>query len=342
MSAKDITPANILQIGLGFWASKTLLTAVNLQLFTYLASGAKSSEEIKAQLGLHGRGMYDFLDALVSMGFLGREGIKENAVYNNSADADVFLDKNKPSYIGGVLEMANHRLYPFWNNLEEGLKTGEPQNEVKTGSKPLFEELYSDPARLDEFLHAMGGIQHGNFMVFSHAFDFSKYKTLCDMGGAGGNLSIMVAKNNPHMHCVSFDLPAVEPIAKRNIEMMKLSNQVKTQAGDFFKEDYPKADVITMGNILHDWGTDDKKRLIKKAYNALPPGGSFVVIENIIDDNRQENTFGLLMSLNMLIETDSGYDYTLSEFKKWAEEAGFKDVQKMPLTGPSSALVAIK
>jgi len=338
----QVDPSRIMQVGMGFWASKTLLTAINMELFTHLSQGELSGQEIKTKLGIHERSLYDFLDTLLALGFLKRDGLKETATYGNANDADLFLDKNKASYVGGMLEMSNNRLYPFWQNLEDGLKTGLPQNEVKAGGKPLFEELYSNEEKLREFLSAMAGIQMGNFMAFANKFDFSNYKTLCDIGGAGGYLSAQVAMNQHHMSCISFDLPAVSPIAIENIDNMGLADRVNVQSGNFFKDEFPKADVITMGNILHDWGTSDKKMLIKKAYDALPSGGSLVVIENIIDDNRSENAFGLMMSLNMLIETPAGYDFSAVDFEGWAKETGFSKTAIIPLTGPSSAVIAVK
>lgn len=339
---KQVDPSKIMQIGMGFWASKTLLTAVNMGLFTLLAQKELSGKEIKNALGLHERSLYDFLDTLVALGFLNRTGLKETAFYNNTDDSDLFLDKNKPAYIGGILEMSNNRLYAFWNDLEDGLKTGKPQNESKNGDESIFEVLYSDKEKMKEFLQAMGGVQMGNFMTFSHKFDFSPYHTLSDIGGAGANLSIQVVKNNEHMRCISFDLPPVNSIATENVNKMGLEDRITIQSGDFFKDDFPKADVITMGNILHDWGTDDKLILIQKAYNALPQGGALVIIENIIDDNRSENAFGLLMSLNMLIETDKGFDFSKADFEALTNSIGFKETHLMPLTGPSSAIIAIK
>ncbi|MEH6772103.1 methyltransferase [Maribacter arcticus] len=338
----QVDPSKIMQVGTGFMATKTLLTAVNMELFTILAKRELTGAEIQSRLGLQPRSLYDFLDALVALGFLRRTGLKEKASYRNAEDTDLFLDKNKQSYIGGMLEMCNNRLYPFWNDLEEGLKTGLPQNETKNGGKPVFEEVYANPKKLREFVGAMGGIQMANFMAFAKQFDFSNYKTLCDVGGSGGFLAAHVTLNNPHMQCSSFDLPPVEPIAKENIKNMGLETKVKVLSGDFFIDDFPKADVITMGNILHDWGTEDKKMLIKKAYDALPKGGALVIIENIIDDNRSENAFGLLMSLNMLIETSEGYDFSAADFSILAKEVGFQKVSIITLTGPTSAVIAYK
>jgi len=340
--AVKVDPSNIMQVGMGFWASKTLLTAVKMELFTELAVKPMTGSEVKQRLCLHDRSLYDFLDTLVALGFLQKTGNKETATYSNSADSDLFLDKNKLSYMGGLLEMANNRLYPFWNFLEEGLKRGTPQNEIRTGEASLFEKIYSDTDKTREFVNAMSGAQTGNFITLATQFDFSAYNTLCDIGGAGAQLSAHVVSHNPHMKCISFDLPPVSPIALENVSKMGVADKVEVRIGDFFKDSFPKVDVITMGNVLHDWGTTEKKMLISKAYDALPEGGALVVIENIIDNERRENAFGLMMSLNMLIETAEGYDFTAEDFDEWAIEAGFSETYAMKLTGPTSAVVALK
>jgi hypothetical protein len=339
------SPQSIMQIGSGFWASKVLLAAVNFQLFTHLAKNKMmSAGQIKDLLNLKctDRNVYDFLDALTALGFLNREGLFETSQYSNTIDTDVFLDKNKPSYVGGILEMMNNRLYRFWGNLEEGLRTGLPQNEIKEGKGNLFEAIYKDPEKLKEFTGAMGGAQVGNFIAFAQKFDFSNYKTLTDAGGSGGLLSLMVAKHHAHMTCTSFDLPPLESIAKNNIQNLQLADRVKTASGDFFSDAIPKADIVVMGNILHDWDEDQKILLMKKAYEAISAGGAFVAIENVIDDERKQNAFGLMMSLNMLIETGTGFDYTFSEFTKWAEVVGFKSTSIVPLAGAASAAIAYK
>ena len=338
------SPANIMQIGTGFWASKILLSAIKFQLFSKLAEQKKmSAKAIKIFLNLNcsDRHLYDFLDALTVLGFLEREGLLETAIYSNSPDTDTFLDKNKPSYIGGILEMMNNRLYKFWGDLEEGLMTGFPQNEVKDG-QDFFGLIYQDPNKLKEFINAMSGIQLGNFMTFAQKFDFSRYTTLADIGGSAGLLSSMVAKHQAHMTCTTVDLPPVEPIALETIQKFQLSDRVKTQSLDFFAASFPQADIITMGNILHDWDEEKKIMLMRKAYEALPAGGAFVAIEAIIDDERKQNAFGMMMSLNMLIETGTGFDYTFADFNKWANRIGFTSTALLPLAGPSSAAIAYK
>ncbi|MFW2386977.1 MAG: methyltransferase [Polyangiales bacterium] len=342
MERAELDPTRIMQVGMGFFGSRALLTAVELDLFTALGTGKMTGAQIAERLGLHPRAIPDFPDALVSLGMLRRDGDGPDAVYGNTVETAVFLDKESPQYIGGILEMASSRLYDFWGSLTEALRTGQPQNEIKETGEPMFAKLYAAPERLEQFMAAMAGVSAGNFRALAQKFDFSSYKTLCDVGGATGQLACMVAAENPHMHCISADLPEVEPIAKRAIEKAGLPHRVETAAIDFFKDSLPKADVITMGMILHDWNLEKKKHLIKLAYDALPPGGAFIVVEALIDDARRENSFGLLMSLNMLIEFGDAFDYTGADFKRWCSEAGFDRFDIIPLAGPSSAAVAYK
>lgn len=338
----DLTPSHILQIGMGFFASKTLLSAIELKLFTALARSPMTAAEIARSLALNGRAVPDFPDALVALGILERAGSGPEARYANTPEGALFLDANSPAYVGGILEMANARLYRFWGDLTEALKTGKPQNETKHSGEPMFAKLYEVPERLEQFMNAMSGISAGNFRAFAQKFDFSAYRTLCDVGGATGQLSCMVAAAQSQMSCTSFDLPNVVPIATRKIVQAGLSDRVKAVGGDFFADPLPRADVITMGMILHDWNLEKKKQLIAKAYAALPEGGAFVVIEALIDDERRKNAFGLLMSLNMLIEFGDAFDYTGADFEGWCREAGFRRFAVIPLAGPSSAAVAYK
>lgn len=342
LAASPINPSSILQTTFGFWHSKVLLTAVEFGLFTKLAGRRVTGAELGAELQLHPRAIADFFDALVAMKFLGREGDDPQAKYFNTPEGSLFLDEKSPRYIGGLLIMLNARLFKFWNDLPEALRTGQSQSESRHGRKGVFEELYSDPARLEQFLGAMAGISRLNAEAFAEKFDFSKFKTLCDVGGATGLLCTEVAKKHAHLKCVSFDLPVVEPIARKHIAATGLGDRVRAASGDFFKDPLPKADVIIMSHILHDWNLGKKLRLIRAAYDALPPGGALVAIESLIDDARRENVHGLLMSLNMLIEVGDGFDYSGADFRKWCGETGFKRFEVVPLAGPSGAAVAYK
>jgi len=333
-----VTHDKIMQLGLGFWGSKTLLSAVELGLFTELAAGPLNEQELTERLKLHPRATRDFFDALVALSMLEREADR----YRNTAETDFFLVRHRPSYIGGLLEMANERLYPFWGALSEALRTGLPQNEVKTGGAGLFESIYGDPDRLRLFLGAMTGLSMGASKGIAGKFPWQDYKTLIDVGGAQGGLLVQVALAHPHLAGVNFDLPVVEPIFKEYAASHGLIDRLSFQPGDFFNDPLPSADVITMGHILHDWNLSEKRMLLDKAYAALPDGGALIVFEALIDDERRQNAFGLLMSLNMLIETPGGFDYTGEDCSGWMREAGFSATRVEHLIGPDSMVVGIK
>ena len=335
---ETITPDYIMQLGLGFWASKTLLSAVERGLFTELAMGPAPAAALSEQLGLHPRGTRDFLDALVSLKLLERDAAGR---YYNAPEAATFLDRARPSYMGGMLEMAGARLYPFWGSLTEALRTGRPQNEVKSGDD-FFGALYADPQRLEGFLSAMSGLSLGAARAIAHKFPWGEYKTFADVGGAQGGLPVQIALAHAHLTGVNFDLPEVRPVYEKYVAAHGLSDRLGFQPGDFFKDPMPRADVLVMGHILHDWDLEQKRVLLAKAYEALPEGGALIVYEALIDDERRENTLGLLMSLNMLIETPGGFDYTGADCRRWMREAGFRETRVEHLVGPDSMVVGIK
>ena len=340
----QLTPARILETASAFWPAKVLLSAVELGLFTALAQKPLANAELAAELGIRPDRSRDFFDALVAMGFLERDGDGPAARYTNTAETDFFLDRNKPSYTGGLPEMLNARLYGFWNGLTDALRTGRAQNETKGGAAPIFATLYADEARLEQFLAAMAGLQTGNFVTLASRFDFSKKKRVLDVGGANGHLCRILAAHHPHLALVSYDLPAVAPIARREVAAAGMISRIEVVSGDFFEDPLPAADVVVMGNILHDWNEQGKRALIAKAYAALPSGGALIAVESVIDDARRQNAFGLLMSLNMLIEfgADGGFDYTGAQFDGWCRSAGFSRTEVVPLTGPTSAAIAYK
>jgi hypothetical protein len=334
----QVTPESIMQLGLGFWASKTLLSAIELEVFTELAKAPLDADALTKRLGLHPRSARDFLDTLVALGMLRRA----NGQYSNSPEADLFLDRAKSSYLGGMLEMANERLYPFWGNLTEGLRTGLPQNEIRTGGAGLFDALYSDPQRLRLFLSAMTGLSQGAAMAIAAKFPWANYKTFVDVGGAQGGTPVVVAQAHPHLTGANFDLPQVQPIFEEYAAAHGLTDRLTFLPGSFFTDELPRADVLVMGHILHDWNLEEKRMLLDKAYKALPEGGALIVFEALIDDDRSKNAFGLLMSLNMLIETPGGFDYTGADCCEWMRDAGFRETRVEHLAGPDSMVVGIK
>ncbi len=337
MATSRLTPSTIMQLGLGFWGSKTLLSAIELGLFTELAKGPLDAEQLRTRLGLHPRSARDFFDALVALGMLRRTGAR----YANTPETARFLDRTKPSYVGGMLEMANARLYRFWGALTEGLRTGKPQNEAKTG-EDFFGALYADPRRLEGFLKAMTGLSIASAQVIAKKFPWTRYKTFTDVGCAQGSVAVEIASAHRHLTGSGMDLPVVQPVFEAYARSKGLAQRLRFHAGDFFKEPLPRTDVLIMGHILHDWNLEEKMMLLRKAYEALPENGALIVHESLIDDQRKTNAFGLLMSLNMLIETHGGFDFTGADCRRWMKDAGFRRTRVERLAGPDGMVIGFK
>ena len=332
-----LVPDRILDLSFAFFGSKTLLSAVELGIFTELARGPLETEALRQRLGLHPRAAADFFDALVALGLLERA----DGRYRNTPEADRFLDRAKPSYVGGWLEMANDRLYPFWGALTEALRTGQPQNEAKVG-EDFFGVLYQDPARLRQFASSMTGVSMGTARALARKFPWAKYRTVVDIGTAQGNVPVQLALAHPHLAGGGFDLPAVGPIFAEYVTSFGLGDRLRFYPGDFFVDDLPAADVLVMGNILADWNLDERKVLLAKAYAALPEGGALIVYDQLIDEERRERAVGLLLSLLMLIETPGGACYTGAECRSWMAEAGFKETTVEHVAGHDWMVIGIK
>lgn len=334
-----ITPEPLLQLGLGFMASKTLLSAVELGVFTALAEGGRTRGSLAGAVGLHPRSSADFLDALVSLDVLHRD---EDGTYRNSPAADLFLDRNKPSYVGGILEMADARLFGFWNNLTDALRTGTPQNEVAHSGAPFFATLSQDPIAWRNFLNGMNGVSTPLAGALAAGFDWTGRRHVVDLGGALGAVPAAVLQANPDITGAVFELPPVRPVFEEFVAARGLAGRLTFHGGDFFRDPLPEADVYVMGQILHDWNPEQRRFLLDKAYAALPEGGTLIVYDAMIDDERRHNTYGLMLSLNMLIDTEGGSEYTVPDVTRWLRGAGFRKVEARHLIGGYTAVHATK
>jgi len=329
--------ARLLQLGMGFMGPRAFLSAVEMGLFSLLAKGPLNEAQLRERLGLHQRSARDFLDTLVVLEVLQRSAGR----YRNAVDTDVFLDRAKPTYVGGSLEMAAVRLYPFWGSLTEALRTGAPQNEAKSGGNP-FSAIYADPERLRGFLAAMTGLSMDSARAIAVKFPWKKYQTFMDIGGAEGCASVQVALAHKHLHGGEFDLTPVGPIYEDYVRTFGLDARLKFQAGDFFRDPLPQADVLIMGHVLHGWNLQEKHLLLQKAWAALPKHGALIVYDAMIDNARSHNIAGLLMSLSMLIETPGGFGYTPADCRTWMKATGFHKTTVVPLTAKESMVIANK
>jgi hypothetical protein len=333
----DDDPSELLALGLAFWQAKVLLTAVELGVFGELHRGERTADALAAALGLAGRGTTDFFDALVTLGLLERTG----GAYRNSKRAARFLVPGEKDYMGGALEMANARLYPVWGKLTEALRTGRPQNEAKEESD-YYSNLNRDRERLRTFMSAMTGLSLASAQAIARKFPWAKYRHFIDVGGAQGGLAVAVASAHPHLTGGTFELPAVAQFFDEYVSTFALSERLHFHSGDFFEDPLPPADVYVMGHVLHNWDLEQKRTLVRKAYDALPPGGALVIYESLIDDAREQNTLGFLMSLNMLLVTAGGFVFTGADCSVWMREAGFRETSVEHLHGAEWMVIGVK
>jgi hypothetical protein len=337
LHAGDPSPERILEIGYAFRKSKVLLSAVELGVFTALADGPLDRDALIARLAIHERGARDFLDALVALDLLERDG---DGRYANRPDCDAYLDRRKPVYVGGQLEHVNARLYGSWGRLTQALRTGAAQSELLGAGG--YAALYAEEHAFAAFLKSMTDGSRKSAKELAARFAWNGYRTFIDIGTAQGSVPVEIAEAHPQLTGGGFDLPQLQPAFESYVRQHGLSDRLQFYPGDFLKEPLPSADVLVMGRVLHNWDLETKKMLLAKALQALPQGGALIVYDSLIDDLRRGPTHSLLASLNMLIETDGGFEYSGAECTNWMQEAGFGDVRLQPLGGPHTAVVAMK
>jgi len=327
--------------------AKVIQSAVHFGVFTELAKHAKTGgltcEQLRTAVGIHERGALDFFDALVALKFLERDA---QGRYTNSEGSNMYLDKSKPAYMAnaGTIEMSESRLYGHWGHLSAALKTGQQQNESKTPGVDVWESLYKNPVALANFANAMtaASTAPAQEMCNDKDINWEGFKSIVDIGVSSGIFITTVVGANPHLVGIGYDLVYLKPIFETNVKNSKLESKITFAAGDFFKDEkFPQTDVIVMGHILHDWDLVTKKMLIKKAYDSLANGGAFIVYERFIDNERRQ-IVGLTMSLNMLIETSGGFDYTQNDCIAWMKESGFTKFKHKNLACGDGYVMAIK
>jgi 8-O-methyltransferase len=331
-----LTPAvrPLLELSTAFWGAKTLLTAVELKLFTALADGPAGTAQICARLGLNGRAVEEFLDALATQGMLERtaEG------YANSPAADAYLVEGRPNYLGGWMRMTSRRLYEAWSKLADGLKTGEPQ---LTGpmSDNFFPNLYQDLDALRNFIAGMDSLTNLIGPDLAGAFDWGAVESFIDIGGARGNLASAIAGAHPHLKGAVFDLPHLKPLFEELTSERGVADRLSFHSGDFFADPLPEADVLIFGHILHDWNDEQRRHLMAKAFEAVRPGGAVLVYDRMIDDAASARTLSLLGSVNLLLVTPGGSEYPIAHGRRLLEEAGFVRTASVPLLEDTETVV---
>ncbi|WP_405166349.1 acetylserotonin O-methyltransferase [Nocardia sp. NBC_01499] len=332
-------PQQILETGMGFWPSKVVLTAVEAGVFTELAVRPLSQQDLMERLDWQPRAAGPFLGALVDMGLLRRD---RTGRYTNSRQAALFLDRAKPSYIGGLMELSSTRLYDLWSGLGDLLRTGKPGAEEEQGESEFFSSLYGDQVALRKFLAGMTGISTGEAMLIAARFPWKRFRTFLDVGAAQGALPVRIALTHSHIRGVSYDLPAVRPIFEEYVASFGLSDRIRFTTGDMFDGPLPTADVISFGHVLHGYSETVRRELIAKAYEAVPPGGALLVYDAMSDPGRKRNLVSFLSSLNIMLEMREGFEASTTQCANWLREAGFEQIKTRHLIGPTSMVFGRK
>ncbi len=332
-TAPDIGSVHgILQLGNAFGQAQALLTAVELDLFTVLHDGPSTEEDIRARLGLHGRGLRDFLRLLVVLGLLDTEAGR----YRNAAGSSRYLVSGEPGYVGGFLLGAKANLYPVWAGLTETLRDGRPRSAADN-----FAAMLDDLAELRRYAHMMEGVLQPVVPRLIEALDWSGYRSVLDVGGCRGSLAGQLVIARPGLTGHVFDLPQLEPLFDERMAELGVARTVRFHAGDFFRDPLPRADVAIFGHILHNWPGSQRDELLRKAFDAVNPGGVLLVHDRMLDDE-SPNIDNLLASLVMALVTEGGAEYTISELTELAKSVGFSSVSHKQLDDYETLVVCRK
>lgn len=325
-------PADVKRLGNAFCHAKLLLTASELGLFAHLAEHPPATgPELGAALGIHPRACRDFLDALTLLGLLVREGDR----YRNSPAAERCLVPGRPGHIGGFLNRADKVLYPAWGRLPDAVRTGRPQ--VPEARDGAFEQMLTDPERLGNYLRMMDAVNGLIAPLLATAFPWAGHSDVVDVGGARGNVAAHLLAAHPHLRATVFDLPPMEAPFDALLTERGVRDRARFTAGDFRTEDLPGGDVLIIGHVLHNWGEEDRRLIVKKAYDAVRPGGALLVYDAMLDEHPTDLA-RVLVSLNMLLMTEHGAEYLADDCREWLSDAGFTGVDAVPL-GPADTLV---
>lgn len=326
------SPAPLMQLATGFWASKTLAAAHELDLFSRLSGTAGTTvAELADSLGIEQRPSELLLTGCAALGLL--EG--SDGRYVNSALAEEYLVRGKPYYFGGFVQMLDQRLYDGWGRLTEAIRTNRPTTWDPDRHGSLFET--ADPVVMAGFWEAMHSLSTSTARALAGAVDLGSAARLLDVGGGSAAYDIELCKHYPDLRATVFELSAVTDIAAQKIKEAGLSDRISTVDGDFFADPElpPGHDVVLLSMIMHDWSEEHDRVILRKCWQALPSGGRVVIAELLVDDEKTGPADAALMSLNMLIETE-GRNYTAAEYTSWLHDAGFRDIRTVPLDSPGA------
>jgi acetylserotonin O-methyltransferase len=331
-------PNPVLELMLGFRRSKTMFAAVELGVFDALGAGPRSSDDLARELGCDSAAMRRLLDALVGLELLTRSG----EMYSNTPNATDYLCSSSPNRLTGYIRFSNDVSWKLWTHVEDAIREGGHRWKQTYGwDAPIFSSFFRDGHAMREFLMGM----HGYGVISSprvvRACDLSGFNRLVDLGGATGHLAIAACEAYPNLAATVFDLPEVTPLAREIVGLSSVADRVDVVGGDFFENELPRADLYSLGRILHDWSDEKIMLLLRKIFHALPEGGGLLVAEIMVAPQRDGPVWAQMQDLNMLVCTE-GRERTQSEYESLLKSVGFKKVEARVTGAPVDAILATK
>jgi len=326
MAARDkagILPDPWDQMIRGFQPSRCILTALELDVFTAVADGA-SAQEIGSKIHANARAVSMLLNALVSLGLLTKDGIQ----YRNTTDsARFFVQGSKDNQRNGLLHTAN--IWHRWSTLTDA---------VRRGTCVAIEHDTRDWTQ-----HFIAGMQrnakHRAPLVVKN-LGTAGVRRILDLGGGSGAYSIAFAKASPDVHCDILDLPEVVPLTAEYVKNAGMSAQISLRAGDMLRDEFgSNYDLILLNAICHMFSEEQNLQLFRRARQALAPNGRLAVQDFILNNEKTGPQHAALFALNMLVGTEAGASYSEAEYVAWMKAAGFAEVSRMHLPGPSDLIV---
>ena len=322
----------LFQLSYGYWKSHVLITATDFGIFTLIGEGRLSAGEIAQSIHADERATEMLLNALVSLDLL---TVREKR-YGNTQTSGLHLIKGRPLYMGNAIRHLNN-IMDNWTMLRETVETGKPVSLTN-----LPEE--ADASAVRDFITAMHDISNLKTEAMCNCVDMKEARLLLDLAGGPGTYSIALAKANPRLNAVIFDLKQVTPISREFIRDAGVEGRVTTQTGNCLEDSFGKEvyDAILVSNLLHIYNPENNVKILKKCREAMKDKGQVIIHEFVLDDTRTRPQFAALFSLNMLIGTQEGASYSETEYRAWLKESGFQHIKRVDLGYDSSLIIGRK
>ena len=331
---QQVTPQRIIQMAWGYAPTLILEAAIRNKVFDTVDSGAKTVDEVAAATGASPRGLRAIMNALVGLEFLK----KNDGHYELTPESAAFLVSTKPGYQGGMIAHTSEQLIPSWLELTDVVATGKPAESVnrEDGGEAFFMELVSNIFPMS--------YPAAQALAAHLALDGSGPAVrVLDLGAGSGVWSIAVAQSSPRVQVTAVDWPGVLPITKKHADRFGVGDRYTLVPGDLATADFGSDhDVITIGHILHSEGVERSKKLLRKCFDALAPGGTIAIQEFLVNAERTGPPMSLIFAVNMLVNTDTGDTWSFEEISEWLKEAGFTNPRTLDAPGPSPLILATK